>query len=251
MPGDVRRPQEGAQVSKEGNAAQHTSSVPSSPFCRREGAEGRVVTDLTELPIARMIVRRRSTFLDSVHLWQCATASGGGFDSEKTMFCGSEANMSATSVDPTRDSWKTNPFGCFVALAIRSSIDHGTCFEFPAPPQSDTRTKSLNIGTLAGFAACAAKLSRHKVAPPKSLSRLIGIHPSSSATCGSDARAATTAAAESRDRASCSAATAAAAAGTCLVNAHPAHQYLSLRIDGVSTNRIDPTPAPRYLAWGE
>lgn len=35
----------------------------------------------------------------------------GGFDSEKTRLKGSAASMFATSVDPHRVSWYTNPFG--------------------------------------------------------------------------------------------------------------------------------------------
>lgn len=50
---------------------------------------------------------------------------------------------------------------------------------------------STYIGTFAGFAAWAAKFSLHMVAPPKSLSREMGIHPSISATgctaCGTGA----------------------------------------------------------------
>ena len=41
-----------------------------------------------------------------------AAIVAGGLDSLKTRWCGCAPSMSATSVDPQRVSWNTNPVGC-------------------------------------------------------------------------------------------------------------------------------------------
>mmetsp|Transcript_14696 Transcript_14696/g.58778 ORF Transcript_14696/g.58778 Transcript_14696/m.58778 type:complete len:217 (-) Transcript_14696:16-666(-) len=105
-----------------------------------------------EAPMSAKSCLRTVVRCSVVHDRQWLMTAGGGADSEYTRFVGTLASMFAMSVEPTRDSWNTNPDG---ESGLRSRLIASSYRELSEPllPRLHrlALTRSRNMGVLVGL----------------------------------------------------------------------------------------------------